>query len=115
MSKISEVRCWPIKNPKGKLRANGDFVYDGAFRLKFTVFEGTKGLFVSYPGQMSEKKDEKTGKNIFYPFIKCLSDDVRNELHETVMGAYNKATGNDGMNQGDSAGPSDQSKDNIPF
>lgn len=114
MSKISDVRCWPIKNPKGKLRANGDFVYDNAFRMKFAIFEGTKGLFVSFPGQQSDKKGDN-GKPIFYPFIKCLDDGVRNQLNEQCIQKYNEGTGNDGMNQGEAAGPTNQSKDNIPF
>jgi len=121
MGSISEVKVWPLKNTKPgmKVKANGMFVYDGAFKLKFTLFQGSKGLFVSFPGKYGEKIDEKTGKKIFYPDIKCMDEDVRAQLNAAAISEYNKATGNDGMNQGEAAGPTNQastpSKKKIPF
>ena len=120
MGSVSEVRVWPIKNPKFSIRANGVFTYNGAFQLKFSLIKGSKGdLFVSFPGKYGDKVDPKTNKKIFYPDIKCLDDDVRTQLSAAAIAEYNKATGNDSMNQGDADGPTNQTnmpnKRNIPF
>lgn len=119
MGSISEVRVWPIKNQNLNLKANGMFTYDEAFQLKFTIVKGPKGLFVSFPGKFGDKVDQKTGKKPFYADIKCISDDVRTQLSAAALSEYNKATGNDGINQGEAAGPTNQtdtpSKKKIPF
>ncbi len=58
------------------LRLNDDYVIKG-----FKIVEGTDGLFVGMPSELS-----KTGKwfNTFRP----LSNDAKARLEEVVIGAY---------------------------
>lgn len=121
MGSITDVKVWPLKNTKPgmKIKANGMFIYDGAFKLKFSLFQGSQGMFVSFPGKYGEKKDTTTGKNIFYPDIKCMDDNVRTQLNAAAIAEYNKATGNDNMDQGEAPGPTNQTSESdkkvIPF
>lgn len=116
MATISEVKVWP-RTGGGKALANAQFTYDGAFKIRCTLWAGGKGPFVGFPGNYGNKTDEN-GKKIFYPDISCLKDEVKAELNEAIVVEYNKAQGNDGMNQGEGSGPTSQEstgKKNIPF
>lgn len=115
MSKFSDLKVWPLKKNHPTVKANGSFVYDGAFRVKFTLFSGKEGLYVGYPGETSEKLD-KDGKKPFYPHVTCLKDEVRKELQEVVVKEYNKAMGVKVMDQGRAPGPTNQTEDDgLPF
>ncbi|MCK5177996.1 MAG: septation protein SpoVG family protein, partial [Candidatus Omnitrophica bacterium] len=47
------------------------------------VMDGKKGLFVSMPREQS--KDKK-----WYDTIRCLTDEIRDQITETVLSAYNE-------------------------
>ena len=120
MSSINEIKVWPLKKDHPRVKANGVFTYDGVFKMKFTLLQGPEELFVSFPGNLGEKIDEKTGKKIFYPDIKCIDKDVYARLKAGVIAEYNKVTGNEDMNQGEGAGPENQAptpttKRDIPW
>ena len=117
MPGISDIRVWPIKNPKGKMIASGDFLYDSTFKMRFRLFTGPNGPFLGFPGKFSEKKDEKTGEPIFYPDIVCTSKDLKNDLNEQAVAVYNNITGNTNAQEEAVSEPMDQTteKRNIPF
>jgi len=116
MASITDVKVWPRKQGNGKALANCQFTYDETLKVRCTLWSGQKGPFVGFPGNYGNKTDEN-GKKIFYPDVSCLKDEVRAEINAAVLSAYNKEIGNDGMNQGDAEGPSNQDsgKKNIPF
>ena len=110
MSQITNVKCWPLKKNHPTIKANASFQV-GDFVVKCTVMDSKKGLFVSLPS----RKYEKDGKTEYADEVFALTDNARKEYQDKVIAAYKSAAG-DGMNQGDGAGPSDQSTPvNVPF
>jgi stage V sporulation protein G len=109
MSNISKVEVFPIKNHPGKVKANGSFVYGGALKVKFTLINGEKGLFVGLP---TRKGKDKEGKDTWYPEVSFLDKNLQQELQKAAVDAFNKYDGK-GMSQGSAAGPTSQ--DNVPF
>lgn len=112
---FSDIKVWPLKNKHPKVLANGMFTMSETFRIKFTLFKSSKGLFVGFPGKYADKIDPETGKKQFYPDVKILDDNIRNQLTELIVTEYNRETGNTALNQGDAPGPTNQESNNIPF
>lgn len=115
---ISDVTVFlPKGNTSPKIKANGTFVIGGAYKVKYTLFSGPKGLFVGLPGQYGSKPNPETGKKEWYPNVSCINDEASRELNKAVIAAYNKKTGNSSMNQGEAEGPSNQAPDDdgVPF
>jgi DNA-binding cell septation regulator SpoVG len=117
MTEISKIRVFALKKPHPKIAANGDFVVDNAFKVKFTLFKGKEGMFVGLPGKLGEP--DKDGKKPWYSDVMFVNDEIRNKLTELVVSEYNKHTGNKSQNkmdQGEAAGPTNQDTDDgIPF
>lgn len=114
-SLISDVQVFPLKKLHPKIKANGTLVVGGAFKVKFTIFNGPKGLFVSFPGEQGQKINEKTGKKEWYPYVSVIDKNINTEMQKIVMTAYNSKTGNT-LDQGEAVGASSQVDDNeIPF
>lgn len=66
------------------LKAFVDIVINDALLIKgVRVMDGKKGLFVSMPREQS--KDKK-----WYDTIRCLTDEIRDQITETVLSAYNE-------------------------
>lgn len=107
---FSEIKLWPNKNSNSKIRANGSCLISNAIRLKFTVAQGSKGLFVGLPSRAYKDKEGNT-KYSNEVFIEDKT--VMKQLTEQVIAAYNEQTGAM-LNQGDAAGPSSQDAD-IPW
>lgn len=108
---ISDVNVWPVQN-QGKIRARGNFLVSNAFKVQYTLFQGPKGLFVGLPGR---KGKDKEGNEKWYSDVYCQDDDVRKQMNDAVIKAYNEKTGNV-SNQGEAPGPTDQtSGSTIPF
>lgn len=118
MSKISEVRIWPQEGGKGGVLARGDFLYDDALRIKFTLREGESGRYVGMPGRYAEKKDPETGKAKWYSDVFIKDEKLRDELNEVVIAKFNQEAGGP-SSQGQASGPTDQTggtkKKNLPF
>jgi DNA-binding cell septation regulator SpoVG len=110
MSQISNVKCWPLSKDHPTIKANGSFQV-GDFVIKCTVRKGAKGLFVSLPS----RSFEKDGKTEYVDEVFSLTKDTRDEVNSKLIAAFNTAKGNDGMNQGEAPGPTDQSAKNVPF
>jgi stage V sporulation protein G len=70
----------------GSLKAFADVKIGEGFIIKgYTVVEGKNGVFVSGP-----RKAGKDGR--WYDILMPLSDEVRQELEEKVMEAYDRET-----------------------
>ena len=66
------------------LKAFVDIVINDALLIKgVRVMDGKKGLFVSMPREQS--KDKK-----WYDTIRCLTEEIRDQITETVLSAYNE-------------------------
>lgn len=115
MPGISDIRVWPIKNPKGKMVASGDFLYDSTFKMRFNLFTGPTGPFLGFPGKYSEKKDPVTGKPIFYPDISCVNKDLKSDLNDQVVAVYNDKIGDTHMDQSEPISQVTEEKRSIPF
>ncbi len=64
------------------LKAFVDIVINDAFLVKgIKVLEGKNGLFVSMPQEQA--KDHK-----WYDSVRCLTQDVRDQVTEVVLAAY---------------------------
>ena len=112
MANITSIRVWPLKKEHPKIAANGDFIVDEGFKVRFTLFKTAKGMFVGLPGRYGDNSGEN-GKKPWYADVAFVDDAVRNELTERVIAEYNKATGGAQMDQGEAPEPTNQS--NIPF
>lgn len=84
---FSNVQVFKNKNPKGSLVGNGSVLVAGAVEVRFTIVQGSKGLFVSLPAKKSEKTDEN-GKAIWYPDVKIPDEDTKKSLEKMVIEAY---------------------------
>ena len=103
MSNFTDITIRPIN--KGTLLAGGQMVYNGVMEIDFTVIQGGKGKFVSLPRRSYEKDGETKWANQVY----ITDEDLRKEMQETVMAAYNAAEGGaENENQ-------DAANDGIPF
>jgi len=111
---ITEVKVWPLKNAHPKIKANAAFVVNNAFKIKCTVFNGPKGLFVGLPGRYGDKVNPETNKKPWYSDVDCITEDARSEMTKAVIEEYNKVAGNAPSSQGEAAGPSDQT-DGVPW
>lgn len=64
------------------LKAFADIVINDALLIKgVRVMDGKKGLFVSMPREQA--KDKK-----WYDTVRCLTQEIRDRISETVLSAY---------------------------
>lgn len=65
--KVTNVKVYPIKDPKNSLIAGLSITFDDAMDMKCTLFNGVKGPFVNFPPGTTYEKDGKTvyPKNVF--------------------------------------------------
>jgi len=111
MSEITDVKVFPLKKRAGNLLANGN-ARCGVVEFKFTVLEGSKGVFASLPARQGKQPDDE-GKIPWYPDVKILGEDPYKAFQKLVKEAYVKATGGQ-----DNAGEQNQGEgyaDDIPF
>ena len=112
---IKAIQVWPNKTNRPTIAGNGSFLYNEAFKIKFTLFKGPKGLFVGLPSTKSNKMDEKTGKPIYYPDVKCMDDELLTQINTECITKYNEVVGGS-LNQGEAPGPTNQASTGvIPF
>jgi DNA-binding cell septation regulator SpoVG len=110
---ISSVKVWPLEKEHPKIKANCRIYLDEKIAIQASVRKSEKGLWVALPGHFG-KKD---GQEKWFDDVACTSKEARDELTQKVVSAYNDAVGNEPTNQGEAAGPTDQTKDTdqIPF
>ncbi|MBT3455723.1 septation regulator SpoVG [bacterium] len=81
--KITEVKVYPAKNG-GRLKAFATIVFDNSFIIRdLKIIEGNKGYFVSMP---SRRRKDGSFRDIVHP----LNSEMRQEIEETVVGAFNE-------------------------
>ena len=111
---ITEVKIWPLKKEHPRIKANASFVLGEAFRIKCTIFKGDKGLWVGLPGRYVDDK-ENPGQKKWFNDVDCISKEARKQLNDAVLNKYNEEIGGTPTPQGSAEGPSDQTKQNVPF
>lgn len=116
--KVQDVKVYPVKfNKPSKMKANASFTLDGKIKINCTVVEGPRGLFVGFPGKMSDKINEKTGKKTFYSDVYVSDEELKEEINNVVVAAYNAQFGGNSYNQDNNR--EDYSQDtytsDIPF
>jgi stage V sporulation protein G len=72
---VTDVRVYPIENPKGKLFSFARITLDDALVLTgLRLYDSVDGLFVSYPHDHSHKGADY--KQIFFPITVGLREAV---------------------------------------
>jgi stage V sporulation protein G len=88
-SLITYIQVYPIKEPKGKVKAFVQMTICDALRLTgMRIVDGANGLFLSFPIDNSSKSDSY--KSIFYP----LSKELRDEMSVKALQCYNEQVDN---------------------
>lgn len=81
--KVTEVRLFIVKEPQGKLRAFVRVVLNDELQLtSLRLYEGSNGLFVSYPNDPTLKGEDY--RQIFYP----VSKELREHIEAVVLAEY---------------------------
>jgi stage V sporulation protein G len=81
---ISQVQVFPVQS-QGKLKAFARILLNDQLLLtSLRIYEGTKGLFVSYPNDPSHKGEDY--RQLFYPVTK----DLRDHIEETILEEWSR-------------------------
>ena len=71
------------------LRAFADIIIDDALMIKcLRVIQGKNGLFVAMPQEQAADKK-------WYDRVKCMTDEVRDQITQVVLDAYSAEVPND--------------------
>ena len=116
---ITEVKIYPLKKDNAKIKANGTVVFDHKYKVRVTVRNGDKGLWLGLPGRFDENKKDDKGRAVWYSDFQTITKEAYKELHDTVMKAYSDEIGGQPVDQGAADGPTNQDAtpdgDNPPF
>jgi stage V sporulation protein G len=83
---VTQVQVFPIINAEGKLKAFARVLLNDELLLtSLRVYEGSKGLFVSYPNDPMHKGDDY--RQLFYPVTK----DLRVHIEEVILKEFKDA------------------------
>lgn len=83
---VSNVQVYPIREPKGKMRAFARVLLNDQLQLTgLRVFDGSKGLFVSYPNDPYYKGEDY--RQLFFP----TSPDLRDTIEKAILAEYQNA------------------------
>ena len=86
--KITKVSVYPVYSSQDRLRALARVVINDALQLtNLRIYEGSEGLFVSYPIEFTQKGEEF--RQIFYP----LTREFREYVEEVVLAEYHATMG----------------------
>jgi stage V sporulation protein G len=82
ITQVSVLLLDPKKH--GKLKAIARVILNDELQLtSLRVYDGSNGLFVSYPNS-PDKDDDGEGKQCFYPVSKA----TRDHIQETILAKY---------------------------
>lgn len=85
MLEITNLQVYPVKEPNGKLRAFARVVLADQIQLNgLRVYDGVRGLFVSYPTDTSRKGEEY--HQIYHP----VTSELRSAIEKAVLAEYNE-------------------------
>ena len=83
MLKITNLQVFPIREPKGKLRAYARVLLEDQIQLTgLRVYEGAKEYFVSYPNDPGHKGEGY--RQLFYP----VTRELREHIEKSVLQEY---------------------------
>lgn len=83
---ITQVQVFPLHQETGKLKAFARIVLNEQLQLtSLRVYEGSKGLFVSYPNDPAHKGEDY--RQLFYPVERQLRD----QIEARILEEYNKS------------------------
>lgn len=83
---ITSVQVFPLHQTEGKLKAFARIVLNDQLQLtSLRVYEGSKGLFVSYPNDPAHKGEDY--RQLFYPVERHLRD----QIEARILEEYSKA------------------------
>ena len=86
--KVTYLEVYPIREPKGKLRAYARVLLDDQLYLTgLRLYDGSDGLFVSYPNDPSYTGESY--RQIFYPVKTELRADIENAVIEEYLAIQN--------------------------
>lgn len=78
---ITNIQVYPVREPKGKLRAQVRVLLNDQLQLTgLRLYDGTNGLFVSYPSDPTNKGEEY--RQLFYPVTRELRDSIEKRVIE---------------------------------
>jgi stage V sporulation protein G len=84
---VTQVQIFPIPGAEGKLRAFARILLNDAIQLtSLRIYEGSKGLFVSYPNDPMHNGEDY--RQLFYPVTRELRDEIENK----ILDQYAKVT-----------------------
>ncbi|MGL1901944.1 MAG: SpoVG family protein [Fibrobacterales bacterium] len=76
---ITHISIYPVSRSEGRLRALARVVLNDVLQLtNLRVYDGSNGLFVSYPVEFTQKGEEF--RQIFYPVKKDFREYVECEV-----------------------------------
>jgi stage V sporulation protein G len=82
---VTKISIYPITNTTGKLKALARIVLNDAMQLtSLRIYEGSNGLFVSYPVESDTSGDDF--RQLFYP----TSKEVREMIENAILDQYYK-------------------------
>lgn len=77
--KVTNTLVHVFKNNEGKLRGTAQVTLDDELRLTgLRIYEGSQGLFVSYPNDPYYKGEDY--RQLFYPVYKELRDHIEQAI-----------------------------------
>lgn len=80
---ITGLQIYPVRGPQGKLRAYARVMLGDQLQLTaLRVYDGSGGLFVSYPSDPSYKGEDY--RQLFYP----VTRELRDEIEKAVLAEY---------------------------
>lgn len=81
---VTHVQIFPILGSEGKLKAFARILLNDQIQLtSLRVYDGTRGLFVSYPNDPAHKGEDY--RQLFFP----VSKELRDEIEDVVLAGYN--------------------------
>jgi DNA-binding cell septation regulator SpoVG len=116
---FSNIKVFPLKKSHPSIVANGSVLVAGVVEVKFTVLKGSNGIFAKFPAKKGAKPDEN-GKDVWYPEVKIVNEDLFKEFQSLVQNELKKSSGAGGSQvtkNAKKAGEENQTEytDGIPF
>lgn len=90
---IKDVVLFPVKNHK-TIKANGYFTIDDKWKAKFMLMLGPKGLFVTFPADTYDKKQEDGSmKKMYAKHFEPISKEANAEVQQEVLKVWQEKNG----------------------
>jgi len=84
---FTDIKVTKLNLDNSKMKGRGEVTVAGTLKVRFTIVEGSNGLFVSLPREKGSKPGED-GKDQYFPQVSFLSRDTQDELNKQVLAAF---------------------------